>query len=475
MDSRLSELIHSSTNTTGIPVATYRSLFGIQSKFTVPANKIGEFMNGYCKLAYEDEKMDEGDGIPPTKLCIAEMIEGRTTLPLIGDFRLKFHVEEGEEERSYYGEDFPLRVIKCYQKAMSDLLNISNNQSEYICCVLEGHTYRKGDMVYMNIVFQFPFCQLDINYTKRVFRPYVEKLLRQTRVIECFDTQPVGDWKDVIVDVKEFVPMYRSTAQDGIPHLTLYHIYGKIEDEHIEESYCGDYSLSSVFKLENHSFIYNGRIPAGDIPLEPSEDEDEEEFKRYWLPLFLSIHFWSGQTIPKQIAEKPGDKPVRSPYEIDEADSDNPVRMAHALLTLLAPERANKDYCWLDVGRCLYNITNGTDEGLNMWINFSSRATVPGRDQNMCKYKYRELNGTNLTVKTLAWYAKLDNPNGYNEWHSGWCQRAFNDALSSLHADVSKAIYRYFWLEYVFSADSKYWYQYRGHHFYRIGQEPIPL
>ena len=114
MDPRLSELIHNSTNSTGIPVGTYKCLFGVQSKFTITANKFGEFMNGYCDLAYEDERADEGDGIPPYKLGIAELVEGKTTLPIIGDFHLKFHVEEGEEDRSYYGEDFPLRVIKGY-------------------------------------------------------------------------------------------------------------------------------------------------------------------------------------------------------------------------------------------------------------------------------------------------------------------------------------------------------------------------
>lgn len=432
-------------------------------------------MNGYCALALEDERLDEGDGIPRSKLCIAEMIENKTTLPIFGDFHLKFHVEEGEEDRSYYGEDFPLRVIRCYQKAMADLLTISEGCSEYICCVLEGHSYRKGDMIHIHTVFQFPFCQLDIQYHKKVFRPYVEKLLRQTRIIEAFDTQPVGDWKDIIVDVKEYIPLYRSSIQDGIPHLSLAHIYGIVEDTHIEENYCPDLQLKDVFQVGSHSFIHNNRIAFGSIPIEYDED-DEEEYKRYWLPLFLSIHFWSGQTIPKDTGvSKNNDKLIRGPYEVDEMESDNPIRMAHALLPLLSVERANKDYSWLDVGRCLFNITKGTEEGLNMWVSFSTRATVQGRDKNMCIYKYGELGNSNLTVKTLAWYAKHDNEQGYNEWHVSWCQKALNEALSALHADVSKAIYRYFWLEYVFSSETCYWYQYRGHHFYRIGREPIVL
>jgi phage/plasmid-associated DNA primase len=475
MDPGLSELIHNCSKSTGIALASYTSLFGIRSKFTLTANKFGEFINGYCIQAKEDERLDEGDGVAPKKLCIAELVDGRTTLPIIGDFHLKFHVEEGEEDRSYYGEDFPLRVVKCYQKAMADLLNLSPGLSEYICCVLEGHSYRKGDMVHIHTVFQFPFCQLDINYTKKVFKPYVEKLLRQSRVIEAFDTQPVGDWRDIIMDIKDFYPLYRSSVQDGIPHLALTHIYGMVEDSHIEENYCADYSLNDVFKPGNHSFIYNGRVTMDSIPLEPEEDEDIDEFKKFWLPLFLSIHFWTGQTIPKEVAlQRPGaGKP--SVYDVDEADSENPVRMAHSLLPLLNTERSNKDYSWLDIGRCLHNITKGSEEGLNMWISFSGRATVPGRDKNMCTYKYRDLASTNLSIKTIAWYARQDNEAGYNEWHGAWCQKALNEALTTLHTDVAKAIYRFFWLEYIFSAESQCWYQYRGNHFYRVGREPICL
>jgi phage/plasmid-associated DNA primase len=476
MDPRLSELIHNSTNSTGIPVGTYKCLFGVQSKFTITANKFGEFMNGYCDLAYEDERADEGDGIPPYKLGIAELVEGKTTLPIIGDFHLKFHVEEGEEDRSYYGEDFPLRVIKCYQKAMSDLLNLSPDLFEYICCVLEGHSYRNGDYVHKHTVFQFPYCQLDIQYNKKVFRPYVEKLLRSSKAIEAFDTQPVGDWKDIITEVKDNFPLYRSTTRDAMPHLGLTHIYGYVEDKHIEDSHCPDYNLTDVFKPGNHSFIFNSRIPEGSIPTEHDEDEDEDEYKKFWLPLFLSINFWSGQTIPKEVtASKGSEKIVRGPYEIDEMDSENPIRMAHSLLPLLHVDRANMDYSWLDVGRCLYNITNGTEEGLNLWINFSSRATVQGRDKSMCTYKYGELGNSTLGIKTISWYAKHDNPAGYNEWHTSWCQKSLNDSLTTLHADVSKAIYRYFWLEYIYSAETQCWYQYRGHHFYRIGREPIIL
>jgi len=472
MDPSLSDLVHTYSNLDGVSIASYTTLFGIKKKFNIPSSKFGEFIDKYSEISFSDEQEDEGLGVPPRELCLAESFENKNSLPLIGNFVFKFQVEEGEEERSYYGEDLPMRIIQCYQKAMSELLFISKDMSEYYCCVLEGHSYRKGEYVNINLRIQFPFCQVDVKFIKKIFRPFVEKLLRQNKVSEAFETQPIGDWHDHIVDFENAVPMYRSTSEPNTPHLYLVHIYHLIDDSHIKSEIGPSIELNAVFSPQNHSFIYNGKVPPGSVPLEMKEGEDVDEFKRYWLPLFLSIHFWSRDTVPKEIDI---DKGKRNVYEVASADSDNPVRMAMALLPLLSVERANKDYSWLDVGKVLYNITNGGDDGLGMWINFSARATVQGRDKGMCTFRYPELKDSHLSVNTLAWYAKEDSPAAYQDWHTNWCQKALNESLSKTHADVARSLYRFFWLRFVYSNDSQTWYEYRGNHYYKLGKEPITL
>ncbi len=481
MDPKISELIHSCSTSSGISAATYSTLYGsIKTKFNIPISKYGNFMDEYCRLAYEDASEDMGDGIPVKNLCIGEVVEGKT-LPLMGNFRFKFHVEEGQEDRSYFGEDLPLRIIKCYQQAITDLLMVSPKLTEYICCVQQGHSYRKGDCVIINLLFQFPFCQLDINFTKTTFKPYIVKLLRQNKIINAFDVQPIGDWNEILVDNYEIIPLYRSTSEVGIPHNSLDHIYGYIEEEHIEDSYAPEINLEDVFNIGTFSFLYNGKIPIDSIGQMPKEHEDKEEFLKYWLPLFLSIHYWSGQTTPKESAlpkmnESTNNSNKGGPYQVNEADSDNPKIMVHSLLPLLSHERANKDYSWLDVGRSLFNIFGGEEEGLNLWIGFSSRATQLGRDKGACIMKYPEFRDNNfLSIKTIAWYAKLDNEAGYSDWHLSWCNRSLNEALTGHHSDVAKAIYRVYWLEYIYSSDTRIWYQYRNQHYYKVGPEIFPL
>jgi phage/plasmid-associated DNA primase len=473
MDHALSDLIHRCSNVEGVTASTYTSYYGIQKNFNIPVSKFGEFISGYCSASFEDEQDDMGDGISSVPLYIGECVDAKTTLPLMGNFCFKFDVEEGEEDRSYYTDSLILKIVQCYQRAIGELLDTSPNCAEYLCCVLENHSHRKGEYVKINLLLQFPFCQIDIKYMKTKFKNHVEKLLRNNRVVESFDTPPVGNWREMMFDFEKSVPMYRSSMDSSTPHMKLNHIYGMIDDDHINNESGPELELSAVFNPTTHSFIHNGKIPRNSLKLEPDEDEEPDDFCRFLLPLFLSIHFWGAQTNPKEIENT--NTVQKTIYENEDSDTDNPLRMASTLLSILSPERANKDYSWLDIGRVLFNIYNGTEEGLNIWTSFSSRATIQGRDKMMCKYKWSEFRKSNLTVKTLAWYAKEDNPTAYESWHIGWCQKSFNEALSAAHLDVAKAIYRMFWLNYVYSGDTKLWYQFRGNHFYRMGYQPFAL
>ena len=474
MDYALSELLQNYSNNGGVTACVYSSLYGTKTKYNVNASNFGKFIDGYANLALNDEDSDQQDGVPPSGLCLAEVIEGKTTLPLMGCFAFKFDVEEGDEERSYYGEDLILKIIKCYQKAITDLLTVTPNLYEYLCCVQEGHSYRKGEFVYKNLQIQFPYCQVDIKYTRKIFKPYVEKLLRQQKVMDSFDTSPVGDWKDLTFEYDYAVPLYRSSLDPQSPHLAYTHLFGIIKDEDIKNSSAEERELGQHYNPLRHTFIMNGKVPLSTVPFD--DHDDDVDYHKYWIPLFLSIHYWCTETIPL-INDVDSDKEVKKSgaYNVNELDSDNPVRLAQSLLPLLSPDRATKDYSWLDIGRVLYTIYKGSDDGLNLWSTFSGKASVPGRDKSMCEYRYREFKDNLLSIATLAWYAREDNPGGYQEWHSSWCQKTLSDAMTTNHVDVAKAIYRIFWLDYVFCSESGMWYEYRTTHFHKIGKEPIPL
>lgn len=63
MEHTLSEIVLKYGNK-GIPVANYTTLIGIRNNFSISANNFGDFFKEYCELSYNDERDDEGDGVP---------------------------------------------------------------------------------------------------------------------------------------------------------------------------------------------------------------------------------------------------------------------------------------------------------------------------------------------------------------------------------------------------------------------------
>jgi P4 family phage/plasmid primase-like protien len=69
---------------------------------------------------------------------------------------------------------------------------------------------------------------------------------------------------------------------------------------------------------------------------------------------------------------------------------------------------------WARVGWALYNITEGSEEGLDIWITFSLR--TEDHDEARCIYEWgRMQNRGVITLGTLKFYARTDNPAGYSK------------------------------------------------------------
>ncbi len=144
---------------------------------------------------------------------------------------------------------------------------------------------------------------------------------------------------------------------------------------------------------------------------------------------------------------------------------DNLV-IAHHLLPLLDVARFNVEPVWLSVGRALYSITEGGTVGLDLWVQHSAKATASGRDKAACTAIYPTLCGSQVTVKTIAWFARADAPSEYQKWHSAWCKESLTAALSCPTETGVEAVYRVFWLDYMCTSltakDS--WYHFAGHY-----------
>jgi phage/plasmid-associated DNA primase len=223
---------------------------------------------------------------------------------------------------------------------------------------------------------------------------------------------------------------------------------------------------------KNHLASPAGQIQAGATLDDNRIEEVLEHLRHFASPLIatsiLKLHnstpeelqTYLQQTQPWACVLKEIERQSSPYYNVGD---DHPVRLVWNLLPLLSIQRIIQTSDWLEVGRVLHNITNGDLEGLNMWIQFTLRISQPDRHKEICTQRYPQLRGSPLTVKTIAWYARTDNPTAYDQWHRAWCQQPLTAALTCLHADVAKAIYHVFWLEYICSHSEKNtWYKFNG-------------
>ncbi len=99
---------------------------------------------------------------------------------------------------------------------------------------------------------------------------------------------------------------------------------------------------------------------------------------------------------------------------IDDMECD--TEEIEELVNMLANDRRNDYKQWIDVGICIYNVTNS--HGLNIWRSWSQLS--PKYVTNDCEKRWKTFKNTNnaLGKGSLCYWAKEDNLDKYNKFKS---------------------------------------------------------
>lgn len=438
---------------------THKTMFSPQGKWTINPSKMSEFWLGYCSIVYEGK----GNYGLAERSC--------DTMPLIVDCSLTFHADPqqtpGRAHADLYNEDFILAMVYCYQQAIIELLQIRDGKTDLICVVMESEKqWMTDDLLITQIRLQFPYCKTEVSYQTRVIRERAIQLLRQNNVIGRTRSTPIHDWSQNIdpIGTAEPVLMYKSTAVPDRPKLIVNRLYAHVTKEHIDAGTGPMLELATVFTPANHTYVNQGIID------EHIFDNDYD--LEMWLPLFLSVHYWGCVTLPKNTPREMGIKLISPTVKLptppmERASEETPLEMACRFLPMLSRERVENDCYWLDVGKALYTCDDGGEFGLTEWIRFTEKSDTHSEEE--CRQIYPGFRDNNLTIQTIAWYAREDSPDSYREWHMQWCLPSMEQALSGLHSDVSQCLYRVYWLEFKCSAAEKrrFW-QYKNHRWIKL-------
>jgi phage/plasmid-associated DNA primase len=435
---------------------THSMTHGSQRLWSITPENLTQFWRGYCNSA---DRLNSPFGLAERSYDI---------MPVIANCTIKFSLEGLPPIHELYDEDLIRAVVYCYQQALIETLQLSDDKYELICVILQSERARFQDgLVRVDLRFQFPYCKVHVSTQSRVIQPKVIQLLQRYKVLARFRWIPTTDWEGIIdpMGPQEPVVMYKS-IRPGQPKLVLTSIYGQIESL---DQPARMVELTDAFRPLNHSHVQQGLV-------DRSMFDDVTDIN-HWLPMFLSVHYWSSvcqvrsdlvteksTPVSLSVASLTSDSSMNSVNSSTRLDNrtQTDLTMAKEFMPMLKQHRVDQDHYWLDVGRALYSSSQGSVEGLNEWIQFTNQSNAHETEE--CQRLYPTFEGNHLSVKTLAFYARQDSPEAYAEWHKEWYVEAMERAISCLENDVAQALYRVYWLDFVGTrVSSTTWYQFSDH------------
>jgi P4 family phage/plasmid primase-like protien len=172
-----------------------------------------------------------------------------------------------------------------------------------------------------------------------------------------------------------------------------------------------------------------------------------------------------------------GNMPSWCKYEgYDEGQIEIAKKLAKECLSV---ERMDGFHSWLSVGWCLHTIDQSQDM-FQVWMDCSAKSPK-FRQNDVGKLlfdwqsdwgNYNGLRDTRLTLKSIHYWAKADNPARYKEIVEDDIVNKIQFYYDAVHTHVGHIMYDIFWENYKSTADGKKveWYEYKNHAWRKLQQ-----
>jgi P4 family phage/plasmid primase-like protien len=431
-------------NRTDGAIKTHVSMGKYSGSYMFDARGIEGLFDTYC------ESISEG-----VNVCLAEMLHNTKCLPILVDIDIKVK-EEGDDDfgDKVYTDDHIEKVVQIYQSVIRYIVE-SCTDDLLLCAVLEKPSYRDtvNGVTYLKNGFHlhFPNIFMLADDQKAHLIPRVNDGLQKNKV---FDDLSMFNCN---VKVDE--------GYCNAPWL----MYGSKKDINkqpykVTKVINSDGDILTVEQAFKNYKVYDnvGHLIKYSRPIE------------YYLPRILSIlpfpvHL-RRQTFIKQgllspIKEKIKNNPERQKQQYKKSVEDD-MKVVSDILPMLSDYRAEDRNEWMTVGWVLYTISHGSQDGLDLWCEFSSRCE-DSYDESKCIYEWDRMVAKNFSLGTLRYFAMQDSPEEYDAYKKACAKRYMEDSinLSGTHYDIAKILYEEYKDEYVcYSLRDRLgeWYRFNG-------------
>lgn len=343
--------------------------------------------------------------------------------PLRADFDFKASLDVGTKRQ--YTEDILKQIVGFYQDEIREIVDPDEFTEDMLYCIVLEKESPRSDEGFIKDGFHLHFPRFicdsrtqDNYFQKKITeRMLKEKVWNGTKYITSVDKMLDGGLAN-----KPWM-MYGSMNyknSKSTPYL--------YQRKQRELGYKGKDPWEKLLSTQQWGHVYDCELD--EVPIcDVFNDEmtDRKMSVKYYLPLFMTIRGFEKATKLKDEVEnalnKIRTKPVVSGKKRkfvarvrSEAEILADLKLIEdaKFIDMLSEERASNHDMWMDVGWTLFCISNGYDEGLQMWIDFSRKAD--NFDQKECEDRWGNMVMKNKTMGSLIFMAKNDSPEMFRQW-----------------------------------------------------------
>jgi P4 family phage/plasmid primase-like protien len=421
---------------------THVSMVQPLGKFQISRNNMENFWENYCSDIIENEEK--------AIYGIAEKLQ--TYIPVLVDVDIKLPYSEDKDTTKLYTDHQIDSIVRDYQETLKNIIT-DCQPTHLICFVLEKPAYKieSGDSEFIKNGFHlhFPYTFLSKNDHEAHLVPRVKKLIDKSNVFKNLGIGKPGDLIDACYTRNPWL-LYGSRKGERMDPYVLTRILDQDREEIGIKQALADYKIFDADEIE---IPINGRFD-------------------FFLPRILSVIPWCRPVcdikpnLPSMIKISVGPEKVKRDYVVK--NMTETMEKAKKFIAVMSDHRAESYSDWMQIGWALYNISNGSEDGMMMWLEFSTRCGEKF-DEAHCMATWSKMEHRNMTIGTLAHFAKEDNRIEYEKIVRSYSDEYINQSLTGSHHDLAKACFERYGNEFVCaSIVQNLWYQYDAHKWKRI-------
>jgi len=367
---------------------THVSMGQHRGKYQLSRNDLEKFFDQY------DPEKDT--------LCLAEKPQNYTPVLVDVDIKRNKDTMNNVSRSNKHITD----VVKSYQKVLKTIIN-NLEPTDLTCIFLDKPIYEitqnKVNYVKNGFHLHFPYIFLDKDTQKVHLNPRVRDEINRLKTFEDIGFEDSGKLIDCVTDNCWLV--YGAVKDQGMMPYKISKIY---------DHNCQDISLEKGLST----------YPLLDTKEKKISLKTENDIIKN-LPRILSIlPIMRRDSVckePRMDLENPQknehkeQRVKKSSKKYKDKNSEQLLDEAKQLCKIISSDRADDRTEWLKIGWILHSISEGSDEGFEIWNNFSAQCAEK-YNESVCEYQWSKMKEGTLTIGSLHYYAKIDNPKAYKQF-----------------------------------------------------------